>query len=225
MSLTLLGFLDLIGTIAFAIAGAIVAIRKKMDLFGINVLAVCTATGGGMIRDIIIGSTPPRLFCDPFYVAAAAVTASLVFLLLYFGNLTKARSVLLEDRAEASCRLEALYDRVLFWFDTLGLAAFTIDGVTIGIQAGYRDNTFLIIFLGMMTGVGGGALRDVLAGRMPDILHKHIYALSAIAGGTVTVLILQAGVHLKTAMAAGFSTVILLRCMAVQFGWNLPKVT
>lgn len=224
MSLTLLGILDLVGTIAFAIAGAIVAVQKEMDLFGINVLAVCTATGGGMIRDILIGNTPPNMFRDPFYVAVAAASANIVFLLLYFDKRTPARKVFLENREDDAGRWEILYDRILFLFDTLGLAAFTIDGVAIGIREGYGNNLFLIVFLGMMTGVGGGAVRDVLANRMPDILHKHIYALSSVFGGLVMAAVLKTAGQMQAAVAAGFTAVIILRCAAVRFNWSLPRI-
>lgn len=224
MSLTLLGILDLVGTIAFAIAGAIVAVRKEMDIFGINVLAVCTATGGGMIRDILIGNTPPNMFRNAFYVAVAAVTANIVFLLQCFGKCTSFRRVFLENHEDDAGRWKMLYDRVLFLFDTLGLAAFTIDGAAIGIQEGYKKNLFLIVFLGMMTGVGGGVLRDILANRMPDILHKQIYALSSIPGGLVLEAVLYATGRMWAAMMAGFATVILIRSAAVRFDWQLPRI-
>lgn len=216
MSITLLGILDLVGTIAFAIAGAVVAIGEEMDLFGINVLAVCTATGGGVIRDLLISNTPPSSFRNPFYVAVAAVTANIVFvMILRIKRIPK-------NRRHNS--LTVIYDKMLFWFDTLGLAAFTIDGVMAGIRAGHGDNLFLIIFLGMMTGVGGGALRDILANRMPAILYKHVYALSSIAGGLIMAVLAEIVGKLQIGMAAGFMTVIALRCLAVHFEWNLPRM-
>ena len=211
MELSMLSMFDLVGTIAFAISGAIVAIRHKMDLFGVNALAICTATGGGMLRDILIGQTPPWMFQNPFYVAVSALTANIVFLLMYYHR-------------KLSGRAEAMYDRTLFWFDTLGLAAFTVDGVMTGIDAGFGTNLFLIVFLGFMTGVGGGALRDVLANQMPDIFRKHVYALSVIAGALVMAFLFRMTGRTRGAMTAGFSTVILLRCLAAHYRWNLPRV-
>ena len=115
-----------------------------------------------------------------------------------------------------------VYDKMLFWFDTLGLAAFTVDGIMVGIGCGYGDNAFLLVFLGFLTAVGGGTLRDVLAGRIPDIFLKHVYAVAAIAGGTV--LILTRGFGERAAMILGFSLVIALRCLAAHYRWNLPRI-
>lgn len=200
---------DLIGTIAFAISGALVGINKKMDLFGTLVLAISTACGGGAIRDLMVGSIPPAMFRNPMYVAIAAIVATIVFFLVY-----------LHTRMP-KC-IAPLYDKLLFWFDTLGLAAFTVDGVMVGIGCGYQNNTFLLVFLGFLTAVGGGTLRDVLAGRIPDIFLKHIYAVAAIAGGLVLTLTRPLGD--KISMMLGFSLVIALRCLAAHYRWNLPRI-
>lgn len=200
---------DLIGTIAFAISGALVGINKKMDLFGTLVLAVSTACGGGVIRDLMVGSIPPAMFRNPMYVAIAAIVAAIVFFLVYLH--TKMPKCIVP-----------LYDKLLFWFDTLGLAAFTVDGVMVGIGCGYQDNAFLLVFLGFLTAVGGGTLRDVLAGRIPDIFLKHIYAVAAIAGGLVLTLTRPLGD--KVSMMLGFSLVIALRCLAAHYRWNLPRI-
>ncbi len=200
---------DLIGTIAFAISGALVGINKKMDLFGTLVLAVSTACGGGVIRDLMVGSIPPAMFRNPMYVAIAAIVAAIVFFLVYL-------------HTKMPTCIVPLYDKLLFWFDTLGLAAFTVDGVMVGIGCGYQDNTFLLVFLGFLTAVGGGTLRDVLAGRIPDIFLKHIYAVAAIAGGLVLTLTRPLGD--KVSMMLGFFQVIALRCMAAHYRWNLPRI-
>ena len=211
MTWTLLGVFDLIGTIAFAIAGAIVAVRHKMDLFGINVLAICTATGGGMVRDLIIGQVPPAMFRNPFYVVVAALTANIVFLVI-------------RQHHSLPRRVSELYDHVLFWFDTLGLAAFTVDGVMAGIRAGYGDNLFLIVFLGLVTGVGGGILRDVLADQVPDVLRKHVYAISSIAGAIVMGLIVSHAGWEVAGMVAGAAAAVCLRFLAAHYEWNLPRI-
>ena len=135
MPVTLLTLFDFIGTVAFAISGALVGIHKKMDIFGVNVLAVTTACGGGVMRDLIIGCTPPKMFQNPFFVLAAVVVANVVFLLCYLHR-------------HMPKKLAKFYDAMLFWFDSLGLAAFTVDGVMAGVRAGYGENTFLICFLG-----------------------------------------------------------------------------
>lgn len=211
MPWSLLFLLDLVGTIAFAISGALVAIRKGMDVFGVNVLAVTTACGGGLMRDLIIGSIPPQMFRNPFFVVIAFGVANVVFLLMALHR-------------HMPRKVAPIYDQLLFWFDSLGLAAFTVDGVMAGIAIGYGDNEFLICFLGLMTAVGGGALRDVLASQMPDIFRKHIYAVAAIAGAIVMVLLLRVGGSQKIAMIGGFLLVLVLRKLAAHFRWNLPKV-
>ena len=211
MPWSLLFLLDLVGTIAFAISGALVAIRKGMDVFGVDVLAVTTACGGGLMRDLIIGSIPPQMFRNPFFVVIAFGVANVVFLLMALHR-------------HMPRKVAPIYDQLLFWFDSLGLAAFTVDGVMAGIAIGYGDNEFLICFLGLMTAVGGGALRDVLASQMPDIFRKHIYAVAAIAGAIVMVLLLRVGGSQKIAMIGGFLLVLVLRKLAAHFRWNLPKV-
>lgn len=212
MSWTLLGIFDLIGTIAFAISGAFVGIRKKMDIFGVNVLAVTTACGGGMMRDVIVGNIPPRMFQNPFYVFVAILVANVCFLLMFRHH-------------HMPQKLAPVYDQMLFWFDTLGLAAFTVDGVIVGVEAGYYDNTFLIIFLGFLTGVGGGALRDIMANQTPDIFVKHIYAVASIAGGILMAILFHCFGSQRAAMIGGFLLVLTLRNLAAHFHWNLPKVS
>ena len=211
MPAALLTLFDFIGTIAFAISGAIVGIHKKMDIFGVNVLAVTTACGGGIIRDLMIGCTPPKMFQSPLFVFVAVIVANLVFFMMYLHR-------------HIPGKLAPFYDKLLFWFDTLGLAAFTVDGVMAGVRAGYADNAFLICFLGFMTAVGGGALRDIMAAQMPDIFKKHIYALAAIAGAIAMAAVLHFTGSESVAMISGFLLVLLLRKLAAHYRWNLPKV-
>lgn len=211
MPWTLLDFFDLVGTIAFAISGAFVGIHKEMDVFGVNVLAVTTACGGGLMRDLVIGNIPPRMFQNPFFVIIAVAVANVVFLLAYL-------------HSRMPKKMAPVYDKMLFWFDTLGLAAFTVDGVMVGVDAGFYDNAFLLCFLGFMTGVGGGALRDIMANQTPDIFRKHIYAVASIAGTILMVLIFYITSSQKAAMIGGFLLVLILRNLAAHFHWNLPKV-
>ena len=211
MPWTLLAVFDLIGTIAFAISGAFVAIRNDMDLFGVNALAVTTACGGGMIRDMIVGQIPPMMFQNPTYVLVAAVVANVVFLLSFL-------------HSHMPRKIVPVYDLTLFWFDTLGLAAFTVDGVMAGVNAGFADNAFLLVFLGFMTGVGGGTVRDMMANRIPDIFVKHIYAVASIAGGILMVFLLRHTDSREIAMIGGFLVILILRNLARHFRWNLPKV-
>ncbi|SFB74097.1 trimeric intracellular cation channel family protein [Butyrivibrio sp. YAB3001] len=211
MSVILLGIFDFIGTVAFAISGAITGIHKKMDVFGVNILAIVTACGGGVIRDIVMGSFPPQMFVNPFYVLVAAIVANIVFLIMYYHK-------------GVPKKFSGVYDRGLFVFDTLGLSAFMVDGVMIGANFGYEDNLFLLVFLGFITGVGGGVLRDVLSNQMPAIFVKHVYALPVIIGGILMVFIHEMMNAWNAAMVCSFVLVILLRVLARHFRWNLPKV-
>ena len=208
----LLIIFDLIGTVAFAISGAITGIKKRMDIFGVNILAIVTACGGGLLRDVVMGDFPPKMFVDPFYVAVAAIVANIVFLVMYF-------------HGPIPQKFAGLYDRGLFVFDTLGLAAFMVDGVMIGANFGYEDDLFFLVFLGFLTGVGGGVLRDVLSIQMPAIFVKHVYALPVIFGGVLMVVMHEVMDTWHAAMICGFLLVLVLRVMARHFLWNLPKVS
>lgn len=208
----LLAIFDLIGTVAFAISGAITGINKKMDIFGVNILAILTACGGGLMRDVVMGDFPPKMFVNPFYVAVAAIVANIVFVIMYFHR-------------PIPQKFAGLYDRGLFIFDTLGLAAFMVDGVMIGANFGYEEDHFFLIFLGFITGVGGGVLRDVLSIQMPAIFVKHVYALPVIIGGILMVIMHEITGGWQAAMICGFALVLLLRVLARHFLWNLPKVS
>ncbi|MCR5557614.1 MAG: TRIC cation channel family protein [Butyrivibrio sp.] len=208
----LLAIFDLIGTVAFAISGAITGINKKMDVFGVNILAILTACGGGMLRDVVMGDFPPKMFVNPFYVAVAAVVANIVFIIMYYHR-------------PIPQKFAGLYERGLFIFDTLGLAAFMVDGVMIGANFGYEEDHFFLIFLGFITGVGGGVLRDVLSIQMPAIFVKHVYALPVIIGGILMVIMHEITGGWQAAMICGFALVLLLRLLARHFLWNLPKVS
>ena len=163
--------IEIIGTIAFASSGAMVAVRKKLDLFGIIVLGVITAVGGGMLRDILIGNIPPNIFRNPVYVLAAFLTVLILFLLFR-----------LWPSLLGSRYMEG-YEKIMNILDAIGLGAFTVIGIDTGVEAGYGSYHFLIIFLGVITGIGGGILRDIMAGETPYVLKKHIYACASIAGG------------------------------------------
>ncbi len=203
--------IEILGTISFAVSGALTAIRHKMDVFGVAMLAVITATGGGVLRDIFIGHLPPASFLNPVYVMLSCVTGLMTFLVLSFHD----------------TRLQKLEDASQIWLlflDTLGVAAFTADGVTIGLHAGFQDNLFLLVFIGAVTGVGGGLIRDILANQMPDILCRHVYALATIRGAAVYALLSRAGLSMHTGMISCFVTVVVIRALAVRFHWNLPRL-
>ena len=201
---------ELLGTVAFALSGAMVAIRKQLDLLGIVVLGGITAVGGGMIRDLLIGINPPTLFVKPVYVTAAFVAVLSLFLIIKFGGITMQ---MLESEG---------YESIMNLFDAIGLGAFTVVGIDTAIEAGFRDYTFLIIFLGVITGVGGGLLRDMMADVTPAVLKKHIYACASLAGAVCYVLLLDV-VSDGLRLVISASLVVVIRLLARKYKWNLPK--
>ena len=154
--------IEIIGTVAFASSGALVAIKQRLDLLGVVVLGVTTAVGGGMLRDILLGIVPPSLFMNPVYVYTAFLTAMVLFILVWLNQ------QILESRYISA------YEKMMNLFDAVGLGAFTVTGINTAGTAGYGEYHFLSIFLGVLTGVGGGILRDILAGPAPHILRKHV---------------------------------------------------
>ena len=141
-----------------------------------------------------------------------------------FEERTGESSVVFFTRDLSEEGLKKIYDKVFFWCDTMGLAAFTVDGVHTGFFTTFSNNWFLVIFLGVVTGVGGGVLRDVLSLEMPYIFVKHIYAIASIIGATATYLIFLGTGSAASAMLAGFFIVVGIRYLAMHFGWNLPKI-
>ena len=200
---------EVIGTIAFALSGALKAIQKKLDIFGVCFLALFTALGGGVIRDLLLGKTPPRLFESESYILIAISTALLTF---------------------AAIRGFHRYldfgiwgDRIFNICDALGLGIFAVIGTQSAAAAGFGDKVFLSVFLGMTTGVGGGVLRDIMCGEIPAVLRKHIYAVAAIAGSISYLLLTQTGQ--SDAVSTFFSVflVVALRLLARHYQWNLPR--
>ncbi len=199
-------FLDTVGVISFALSGAMTAMRKNMDIFGVCVLGVTTAVGGGILRDVLLGFTPPRAFEDPLHVMVALITALLIFI-------PRVRHALLRD--------QRIYELGLRLTDAAGLGIFTVNGLSIAIESGYGENGFLVIFVAVITGVGGGVLRDIFAGDRPYIFVRHVYACASIAGALVAVALWP--VDERLAMAAGVVLVLALRLLAVHYRWSLPK--
>ena len=205
-------FMEMAGTVAFAASGAMVGVERNMDIFGVSVLGVVTAVGGGMIRDIVLGIIPPNVFINPVYALVATITSCLVFLVFYW------KRQLLEGH------MRLTYDRVMLVMDSIGLGIFTVVGVNTGIRSGYMDNVFLLVFLGTITGVGGGLMRDMMAGVPPYIFVKHIYACASIVGAVVCVYMNRFVGNVEAMMVACF-VVILIRYLAAHYRWNLPRLS
>ncbi|MCF0111703.1 MAG: trimeric intracellular cation channel family protein [Erysipelotrichaceae bacterium] len=202
--------IEIIGVISFAVSGSIVAMKRECDLFGVIVLGVATATGGGIIRDMLLGIHPPIFFQKPIYAAIAAFSSVLAFLVVYFnhGTFTKHKK-----------QIEYL-DLIS---DSLGLGIFVVVGINTTISQG-SQSLFLIQFIGIMTGVGGGILRDMMAVQIPMVLRKRIYAVAALLGGLVYYYSLAVlPPSLATVVSIGFTVTI--RALAAHYKWNLPKVS
>ncbi len=207
MSPALLLFLEIIGTVAFACSGATVGISKKMDLFGVVTLGVITSVGGGVIRDLVLGLTPPATFKNPIYALVAICVSVIIFIPAVRHFLFKKQQV---------------YENAMRIMDSLGLGIFTVVGVEIAYSAGQSENWFLLIFVGLITGTGGGVIRDILAGNTPYILVKHFYATASIIGAFVYILLCRSFGE-ETAFYCGALTVIVLRLLAAKYRWSLPK--
>ena len=199
-----------IGTAAFAVSGAMVAIDQRTDIFGVILLAVITALGGGTLRDVLIGHVPPRMFSSFHYVLLATLCAVTVFML---ARIYKDQFV----------RKEPLIEQINNVFDAIGLGIFAVSGARIGMEAGFADNGFLVTFLGMTTAVGGGMIRDVLLQEMPFVLKKRVYAVAAIAGALSYWVLETLGMAPALAYGIGWAVTVSLRLMATVFRWNLPK--
>ena len=200
---------EILGTVAFSVSGAMTAIRKKMDILGVVVLGVVTAVGGGIIRDLLLGITPPAAFQNPVYVAWATVTALLAFVLARYSWSEKNRH---------------WFEVFLNFVDSLGLGLFAVIGVRTAIECGYGENGFLSVFVGVLTGVGGGMLRDTMAGEVPKIFRKRIYALAALAGALVYYGIAGRFVSAGGALWLAAFLVVVIRLLAAHFEWDLPRV-
>ena len=174
---TIVFFVEIVGTVAFALSGAVMAVQRRMDIFGVLVLGVCTAVGGGVIRDILLGITPPNTFRNPVYALVAALASALIF---FVGKS--------EPEIIISNRIQNL--SLFNFLDALGLGIFTVVGINTAINAGFEDNAFLQIFVGVTTGVGGGILRDMLGWGYADCTAKAGLCVGSLCRGcTVCVLL------------------------------------
>ena len=202
---------QIVGTVAFAASGAMLAIDRDLDLFGVLFLGVITAVGGGAIHDVLLGSFPPVAFKDSTYVLVAFATAIVVFLLAKLGN-------------EKYWRERDAMDRAFNFLDAVGLGIFSAVGVQTAMSAGFSENAFLCIFMGMTTGVGGGILRDLLSKTVPAVLQKKIYAVASIVGAGTYYFLVMMNVTIPFAMLTGMLITVLIRMLATHYSWSLPRV-
>ena len=198
--MSLLYALDLIGTAAFAASGAYAGIRREMDLFGVMVLGMVTATGGGTLRDILLGDTPPFCFQDETYLYVAIGISLATFLL--------------------HRRMDRLRHPLLY-FDAIGLGTFVVIGTEKAL--GFETGALGAVILGVMTATAGGMMRDMLANQVPLILRKEVYASACLAGGALLVALHYVAVPRTVAWLSAAGLVILVRLLAIRFSWALPR--
>lgn len=196
----LLYIFDLFGTLVFSSTGAIRGIEKKLDLFGIFVMSFLTAVGGGTIRDIIMNKTPFYFF-DINYTVAIVLG---MFIVIFFKNLI------------------LRYKNILVYLDAIGLGVFSVIGAEKGMSANLPD--IGIIIVGLITGIGGGILRDVMIREIPFVLEKEIYATASIIGLIVFVLFVRLNiVPIVTAVWISILVIVVIRILSFQLKINLPK--
>lgn len=199
--MTIFALLDYIGTMVFAISGALAAMRHRFDPFGVLILATVTAVGGGSLRDVVIGRTPVGWMQDInyAYLIIAGTLIALVF-----------RTYLVYVR------------RTMFLFDAIGLGLFTIIGVEIGLAA--ELHPIICILLGTLSASFGGVIRDILANEVPLIFHKEIYASISLLGGALFLLLQKTTLPSDWIYILTSGLVVIFRILAVRYNWVLPKM-
>ena len=200
MESTLLYFIDLFGTAVFAISGVLLAGRLKMDPFGVIVLASVTAIGGGTIRDMALGATPVFWVKDTLYIGIILITCLLTIIVVRKPK------------------------RLAWWVlpvcDAIGLAVFVGIGVDKALQ--HQSSPMIAVIMGVITGCGGGIIRDVLAREIPMILRSEIYATACIAGGVIQTLALETDMNKDSALLAGILSTLVIRLGAIKWHLSLP---
>lgn len=194
--------IDILGIAAFSISGAFAAMEKKLDVFGIFVMAFITALGGGTLRDVLIGNLPVSWMHNLNYSLVVFVSFLAAVL---FSNLIRN------------------YHQLLWLFDSLGLGLFTIIGIQKGIQA--ELHPVMCVTLGTITACFGGIIRDVVLNNIPLIFQKEIYASACIAGGIIYFLLIRAGLSGLPADVIAITFIFLIRVLGVRYHWKLPVVT
>lgn len=197
--MTFLYAFDLLGTAAFAASGALAGIRRDMDVFGVLVLGLVTATGGGTLRDLLLGS-PPFILKDETYLYLSVAVSLLVFIFHH--------------------RLEFL-THPLTYFDAVGLGTFVVIGTHKAID--FKLGFFGAVMMGVMTATAGGMIRDLLSAKVPMVLKKEVYASACLAGGALLYLLQLTVIPTYLTALLSASTVIVLRLLAVRYNWSLPR--
>ncbi len=203
--------LEIIGTVAFAVSGALVAIGASLDIFGVIFVGCITAVGGGILRDILLGINPPAIFNNLPVFLIALITTVIVFIIAYINR--KRFNVF---------RMKIEYANN--FFDAIGLAAFSVIGSEVGYLNGFSGNGFIIIVIGMITGIGGGIFRDILTDTTPYVFKKHIYAIAAISGSFLYFILRIYIENISISSVLSMLIVFVIRMLATKYRWSLPKI-
>lgn len=193
--------IDILGTIAFVISGVLVALSKRMDPFGILIIATVTAVGGGTLRDVLIGETPVSWMLNLNYIYVILVTT--VSTIIFKSKIDYLR-------------------KSLFLFDTIGIGLYTVVGVEKGINAGL--DPIICVALGTMSACFGGVIRDILCNEIPVIFRKEIYATACILGGLTYFLVRKLPIDNNVVFIIAGLVVIVIRLIAVRFKVTLPSL-
>jgi uncharacterized membrane protein YeiH len=196
----LITVLDLVGIFVFAISGGLVAVRKDLDVFGVLVLAGITGLGGGFLRDVLIGALPPAALADWQYLMVPVTAGLLTF---WFHPAIGRR------------------ERVINVFDAAGLALFCVTGAVKALAFGLGPVPSAL--MGMLTGIGGGILRDILAGRVPIVLRGELYATPALVGAAIAVVGTEIGLSVGVVAVPAALVCLLWRLLAIRRGWQAPR--
>lgn len=192
---------EVVGTIAFAVAGALIGIQKRLDVFGVLILAITTAVGGGVFRDMLVGNMPPMVFKNPSFLLLSIASALLVC--LRYRSITK-------------------FTTAINVFDAIGLGAFAATGSDMALN--YEGNTLLLmITLAVITGVGGGAIRDILIKEIPFVLCKEIYAVAVIVGA-ICFYVTNSFLPKPFPLYICFLVTTSLRLISMRYDLNLPTI-
>jgi len=196
---TFVHILDLVGTFVFAISGAVAAVNRRLDIFGILVLSFVAGNAGGITRDVLIGAVPPAALTDGLYLLVSVMAGLIAF--FWYAGVDRLRSPVL-------------------LFDAAGLSLFAVAGAQKAIEHGL--NPVMAALLGMLTGIGGGMTRDVLLAEVPQVLRSDLYAVAALAGASLVVIGDWLGLSYGVSATAGAVVCFGLRFMAIRYDWHLP---
>jgi uncharacterized membrane protein YeiH len=200
VNIDFLTIIDILGTLAFAISGASMAMQKRLDIFGVLICSFATAIGGGTLRDMLIGDLPVKWLTNELIILVILLGAGVTFI----SRLRVTR-----------------FSKALFLFDSLGLGLFTMVGIQKGLDYGFSPG--IAIALGTITACFGGVIRDVLLNNVPLIFRKEIYASACIAGGLLYFLLLKFSLSGTIVQAACIITIVIIRVIAVTFDLSLPS--